>query len=35
MVAHVAIEIDATEEQKQKMSAIFTGAANDLMPLRA
>jgi protein CpxP len=34
MVAHVAIEIDATEEQKQKLTTIFVGAANDLMPLR-
>jgi Spy/CpxP family protein refolding chaperone len=35
MVAHIAIEIDATEEQKQKLTAIFVGAADDLMPLRA
>jgi Spy/CpxP family protein refolding chaperone len=35
MVAHLAIEIDATEEQKQKLTAILVGAANDLMPLRA
>lgn len=35
MVAHLAIEIDATEEQKQKLTAIFLGAANDLLPLRA
>ena len=35
MVAHLAIEIDATEEQKTKLTAIFVGAANDLMPLRA
>jgi Spy/CpxP family protein refolding chaperone len=35
MVAHVAIEIDATDEQKQKLTAIFLAAANDLMPIRA
>ena len=35
IVAHVAIEIDATEEQKQKLTAIFVSAANDLMPIRA
>jgi len=35
MVAHLAIEIDATDEQKQKLTAIFVGAANDLLPLRA
>lgn len=35
IVAHVAIEIDASEEQKQKLTAIFVSAANDLMPLRA
>ena len=35
MVAHIAIEIDATDEQKQKLTAIFVGAANDLMPIRA
>jgi periplasmic protein CpxP/Spy len=35
IVAHVAIEIDATEEQKQKLTAIFVAAANDLMPIRA
>lgn len=34
MVAHLAIEIDATEEQKQKLAEIFVGAANDLLPLR-
>jgi Spy/CpxP family protein refolding chaperone len=34
MVAHVAIEIDATDEQKQKLTTIFVSAANDLMPLR-
>jgi Spy/CpxP family protein refolding chaperone len=34
MVAHIAIEIDATEEQKQKLTTIFVGAADDLMPLR-
>ena len=35
MVAHLAIEIDATEDQKQKLTAIFTAAADDLLPLRA
>jgi Spy/CpxP family protein refolding chaperone len=35
MVAHVAIEIDATDEQKEKLTAIFVTAANDLMPMRA
>ena len=35
MVAHVAIEIDATDEQKQKLTAIFVGAANDLLPIHA
>jgi Spy/CpxP family protein refolding chaperone len=34
MVAHLAIEVDATEEQKQKLTTIFVTAANDLMPLR-
>jgi protein CpxP len=35
MVAHIAIEVDATDEQKQKLTTIFVSAANDLMPLRA
>jgi Spy/CpxP family protein refolding chaperone len=35
MVAHLAIEIDATEEQKTKLTQIFVSAANDLMPIRA
>lgn len=35
MVAHLAIEIDATEEQKQKLTTIFVSAATDLLPLRA
>lgn len=35
MVAHLAIEIDATDEQKQKLTTIFVSAANDLLPLRA
>jgi len=35
MVAHVAIEIDATDEQKQRLTTIFVGAANDLLPIRA
>ncbi len=34
MVGHLAIEIDATDEQKQKLTAIFVGAAHDLLPLR-
>lgn len=34
MVAHLAIEIDATEEQKQKLTTIFVSAVDDLMPLR-
>jgi len=34
MVAHVAIEIDATDEQKEKLTAIFVSAANDLLPMR-
>lgn len=35
MVAHVAIEIEATDEQKEKLTAIFVSAANDLLPMRA
>lgn len=35
MVAHVAIEIDATDEQTEKLTAIFVSAANDLLPMRA
>ncbi len=35
MVAHIAIEVDATDEQKQKLTGIFVGAANDLMPIHA
>jgi Spy/CpxP family protein refolding chaperone len=35
MVAHLAIEIDATDEQKAKLTTIFVSAANDLMPIRA
>lgn len=34
VVAHLAIEIDATDEQKQKLTDILVGAANDLMSLR-
>jgi len=34
MVAHLAIEIDATDEQKQKLTDILVGAANDLLSLR-
>ncbi|MCB1499889.1 MAG: Spy/CpxP family protein refolding chaperone [Bauldia sp.] len=35
MVGHIAVEIDATDEQKEKLTAIFVSAANDLMPIRA
>ncbi len=35
MVAHLAIEIDATDEQKERLTAIFVTAANDLLPMRA
>ena len=34
MVKHLAVEVDATPEQQQKLSAIAKGAANDLAPLR-
>lgn len=34
MVDHLAIEIDATDEQKTQLKTIFVDAANDLMPLR-
>jgi Spy/CpxP family protein refolding chaperone len=34
MVAHLAIEIDATPEQESKLAAIAKAAASDLMPLR-
>lgn len=34
MVKHLGIEIDATPEQQQKLSAIAKGAAKDLEPLR-
>jgi len=35
MLKHMYIEIDATEEQKQKLGPIVKQAAGDLMPLRA
>ncbi len=31
MVAHLAIEIDATDEQKTRLTTIFVGAAHDLL----
>ena len=34
MVAHLAIEIDATEEQEAQLTTIFTGAADELLALR-
>ena len=34
MVKHLAVEIDATPEQKEKLTAIAIGAAHDLAPLR-
>jgi len=34
MLKHVYVEIDATEEQKQKLEPIVKRAANDLFPLR-
>ena len=34
LVAHLAIEIDATDEQKQQLTDILDGAANDLLSLR-
>lgn len=34
MVKHVAIEIDATEEQQTRITALVTAAANDLKPVR-
>jgi Spy/CpxP family protein refolding chaperone len=33
-VRHVAIELDATPEQQQKLEAIVKGAVTDLAPLR-
>jgi Spy/CpxP family protein refolding chaperone len=35
MVKHLAIEIDATPEQQQKLTAIAKDAAKDLAPMRA
>ena len=35
MVRHLAIEVDATLEQQDKMIKIFSSAARDLLPLRA
>jgi len=34
MVRHLAVEVDATPEQQEKLSAIAKGAAKDLAPLR-
>lgn len=34
MVAHLAIEIDATDQQKTELTTIFTGAADELLALR-
>ena len=34
MVRHLAIEIDATAEQQEKLRAIVRGAVKDLVPLR-
>ena len=34
MVKHLAIEIEATPEQQEKLAAIAKGAAKDLAPLR-
>ena len=34
-IKHVAVEVDATPEQTQKLTAIAKGAAHDLAPLRA
>jgi CheY-like chemotaxis protein/Spy/CpxP family protein refolding chaperone len=35
MVRHVAIEIDATTEQQDKLRALVKGAVKDLVPMRA
>jgi len=35
MVKHLAVEVDATPEQQQKLAAIAKDAARDLAPLRA
>jgi periplasmic protein CpxP/Spy len=34
MLKHLYVEIDATEEQKQRLEPIVKQAANDLLPLR-
>src|SRR5213083_2489962 len=34
MLKHLYVEIDATEEQKQKLAPIVKQAAKDLLPLR-
>jgi Spy/CpxP family protein refolding chaperone len=34
LVKHVAVEVDATPEQKDKLTDIVKGAARDLAPLR-
>ena len=33
-IKHLAVEVDATAEQQQKLTAIAKGAAHDLEPLR-
>jgi Spy/CpxP family protein refolding chaperone len=34
-IKHVGVEVDATPEQQEKLTAIAKGAARDLAPLRA
>src|SRR5262245_51159970 len=34
-ISHLAVEVDATPEQKQKLTDIAKGAARDLQPMRA
>ena len=34
-IKHIGVEVDATPEQQQKLTAIAKGAARDLAPLRA
>ena len=35
MVRHLAVELDATNEQQEKLRTIVRGAVKDLVPLRA
>ena len=35
MVRHLAVEIDATNEQQEKLRTIVRGAVKDLVPMRA